>query len=62
MFISYLESLKRDLKILSKDPFHSSYKRINQPSAAYLLKEIEELEKENKKLKEKLRNINELSK
>jgi hypothetical protein len=62
LFISKLESLKQDLRVLSEDKFTSSYKRINQPSAAGLLEEIEQLEKENNEFKEKLQKINDLSK
>lgn len=61
MFITALESLKNDLSMLKTDKFSSSYRRINQPNAARLLGEIEDLENENKRLKEKLEQINRLS-
>jgi hypothetical protein len=62
MFITRLESFKKDLQFLVNDKFPSSYKRVEQPRAAGLLEEIELLEHENAEMKEKLSKIIEVLK
>lgn len=61
MFISRLDYLKTQLKSLSEDRFVSSYKRIKQKEAKGLLEEIEKLERDNTEMKQKLSQINELT-
>jgi hypothetical protein len=56
-----IDGLKNDLNYITKEK-HNKYVRINQDEAAGLLREIEQLERENANMKEKLSKINELSK
>ncbi|MGK5512186.1 hypothetical protein [Brevibacillus formosus] len=61
LFISRIESLKRDLELLTNRP-SNSYIQISQSVAKGLLKDLENLQTENIVMKEKLERINEILK
>jgi hypothetical protein len=61
MSIMNIDGLKNDLSYITTEK-PNKYVRINQDEAAGLLREIEQLERENSDMKEKLAKINELSK